>query len=373
MPRMQFSTIFTRVEAISNVTNQRALVKESIQMGLDRVTMIDLPYLMTEGVISTIAPYETGTVTATNGSKTITGSNTIFTVAMVGRKIRIEDENAYYRIAAFVSTTEITLEAAYQGTTQSGADYSIYKDEYRLPADLDVYKVLRQIENSVAMVGIEPSAFDIYAPAPQSQGSPNFEILAGTKLDTSTTGTLSGTVNNSTLTGSGTSWLSVDGLGKGSRITIGVYVYTVKSVDSDTQITVYEKLSVTVSASAYTIHLDNYIVQFYQIPDSVENIYFRYQRVTYPLINDEDIPDFPEKYHYILVTAGLIWAWMTKDKDEATKQEALFESQKNQIWKRIGNISRNLTFPRRSQDETALNRRGYNLPSGYGVPIPYNR
>src|SRR3990172_4616784 len=197
MPRMQFSTIYRRVEAIRNVTSQRALIKDAIQMGLDRLTAIDLPYLNTEGFITTVAPYETGTVTATNGSKTITGSGTTFTAAMVGRKIRVEDENAYYRIAAFVSTTEVTLEAAYQGTRQSGADYSIYKDEYRLPADLDVYKVLRQIENSVAMVGIEPSAFDVYAPAPQSQGSPNFEILAGTKLDTSTTGTFSGSVNPS--------------------------------------------------------------------------------------------------------------------------------------------------------------------------------
>ena len=374
MPRMQFSTLYTRVESISNVSSQRALIKDAIQMGLDRATAIDLPYLMTEGFITTAAPYETGTVTATNGSKTITGSGTIFTAAMVGRKIRIESENAYYRISAYVSATELTLEVAYQGTTQSGADYSIYKDEYRLPADLDVYKVLRQIENSVAMVGIEASAFDIYEPTPQSQGSPNFEILSGTKLDTYTTGTLSGTVNASVLTGSSTVWSSVEGLGKGSRITTGSVVYTVKSVDSDTQITIYEKISSTIAAgTSYTAHLDNYIIQIYEIPDSAENIYFRYQRIPYPLINDEDIPDLPEKYHFILITAGLIWAWMTKDKEEATKQEALFEAQKSQMWKRLGNISRNLTFPRRSQDDIAYNRRNLRYPADYNIPIPLNR
>lgn len=374
MPRMQFSTIYTRVEAITNVTNQRALIKDAIQMGLDKLTSEDLPYLMTEGFITTVAPYETGTVTATNGSKTITGSGTTFTAGMVGRKIRMGSENAYYRIAAFVSTTEVTLEAAYQGTTASGKTFSIYKDEYRLPADCDVYKVMRQIENGIAQVGLEPSAFDIYEPAPQSQGSPDFNILSGTKLDTYTTGTLSGTVNNSTLTGSGTAWTGVEGLGKGSRLTIGSYVYTVKSVDSDTQITIYEKLSVTVAAgTAYTAHLDNFIIQFFPIPDAAENVYFRYQRIPYPLINDEDIPDLPEKYHNILVTAGLIWAWMVKDKEEATKQEALFNGQKQEMWNRIGNISRNISFPRRSQDDIAINRRRYNLPSDYGVPISYSR
>lgn len=375
MPRLQFSTILSRIKSISNVTGQDALLKDAIQMGLDRATMQDLPYLMTESFITTTAPYETGTVTATNGSKTITGSGTTFTAAMAGRKIRMSGENAYYRISAFVSTTELTLEVPYQGTTGASKTYSIYKDEYRLPADLDVYKVMRQIENSVAIVGLEPSAFDMYVSTPESQASPNFEILAGTKLDTYTTGTLSGTANSSTLTGSSTSWTSVEGLGKGTRITIGTVVYTVKSVDSDTQITIYEKLSATVAAgTSYTAHLDNYIVQFYEIPDAQENIYFRYQRIPYPLINDEDIPDLPEKYHYILVTAGLIWAWMTKDKEEATKQEALFESQKTAMWRRIGNISRNLTFPRRSQDDIAFNRRSFgNFPPNYNVPIPFSR
>ena len=379
MPRLQFSTILTRVKAISNVTSQDALIKDAIQMGLDRATMADLPYLMTESFITTVAPYATGTVDVTNGSATITGNGTTWTAAMVGRKIRIADENAYYRIKTFSSATSIILENIYQGTTKTLAlgtnpTYSIYKDEYRLPADLDVYKVMRQIENSVAMEGVESSAFDIYEPTPQSQGSPSFEILVGTKLDTYTTGTISGSINTSTLTEVSTVWTSVEGLGKGSRITINTTVYTVKSVDSDTQITLYEKLSAAVAAlTTYTIHLDNYIIQFYEIPDAAENIYFRYQRIPYPLINDEDIPDLPEKYHYILVTAGLIWAWMTKDKDEATKQEALFQSQVAQFWQRAGNISRSMTFPRKSQDDIVYSRRGLNYPSGYNLPIPFSK
>ena len=377
MPRLQYSTILTRVKEISNVTSRDDLIKDGIQMGLDRATMADLSYLMTEGIITTVAPYETGTVDVTNGSATVTGNSTVWTAAMVGRKIRIAGENAYYRIKTFSSATSIILDTIYQGTTKTLAlgtnpTYSIYKDEYKLPADLDVYKVMRQIENNIALVGVESSAFDVYEPAPQSQGNPNFEILVGTKLDISTTGTLSGSVNTSTLTGAGTSWLSVEGLGKGSRITIGSVVYTVKSVDSDTQITLYEKQSVTSAAlTTYIIHLDNYIIQFFQIPDSAQNIYFRYQRIPELLYNDQDIPDLPEKYHYVLVTAGLIWAWMTKDKDEATKQETIFAAQVAQMWARLANVSKSITFPRRSQDDIAYNRRRYN--SEYSVSILVNR
>lgn len=373
MPRLTFSKILARVEAISNVTSQDDLIKDGIQAGLDRATMKDLPYLMTEGVITTVAPYETGTVTVADGSKTVTGLLTVFTAAMVGRKIRIGTENAYYRIAAYVSGTEVTLKTAYRGDLTSANTYSIYKDEYRLPADLDVYKVLRQIENNQSMVSLDASAFDIYEPAPQSQGSPTYNILAGTEHDTYTTGTVTGTTTSATLAGTNTTWLSVEGLGKGSRITIGVNVYTVKSVESDTSLTLYEKLVSDVTGASHIVHLNNYIIQLFEIPDSAENIYFRYQRVPAVLTNDQDIPDLPDKYHYILITAGLIWAWMTKDKDEATKQEALFQAQVEQMWTRIGNVSRSISFPKMSQDSIAMNRRNFNLPSGYGVPISYSR
>ena len=372
MPRLQFSTILTRVKAISLVTSQDALIKDGIQMGLDRLTDKDLPYLMTDGIITTVAPYETGTVTATNNSKTITGSGTTFTAAMVGRKIRVASQSAYYRIAAYVSATEITLEAVFQGETVSGETYSIYKDEYRLPADLDVYKVMRQIEDAQSIIDLEPSAFDLYEPSSQAEGSPRFSILAGTKLDTYSTGTVSGTVNASVITGSSTVWTGVNGLSRGSRITVGSAVYTVKTVDSDTQITIYELISATFTGSVYNVSLDNYIIQFAFIPDQIENIYFRYQRIPFPLINDQDIPDLPEKYHHILITAGLIWAWATKDKKEALVQEALFDAQRKEMWARIGNPSTNRVYPRMSQDDI-YNRAnipvGASMPNNYGFPI----
>lgn len=368
---MQFSTILARVESLSNVQSQDTLIKDAIQVGLYRATMTDLPYLMTDGFITTIAPYETGTVTATNGSATVTGASTTFTALMVGRKIRFGSENAYYRIKTFVSTTELTLEANYQGTTASGKTYSIFKDEYRLPADLDVYKVMRQIENAIALIDIENTAFDLANPSPSGEGDPMYSILAGSKLDTYTTGTISGTVGASTITGTSTVWSTLEGFGKGSIIIVGSASYTVKSVESDTSLTIYENITPAFTASAYTILLDNYIIQFDPIPDTAQNIYFKYQRIPYPLVDDQDIPDLPHQWHHILVTAGLIWAWETKDKAESKLQEALFLSQVQQMWTRIGYVSSNRSRPRASQDDIALRNHpaGMRLPSGYGYPI----
>ena len=374
---MDFGTILTRVESLTLVTAQDALIKDSIRMGLDRATMADLPYLMTEGFITTVAPYETGTVDVTNGSATVTGNSTVWTSAMVGRKIRIASENAYYRIKAVGSGTSLTLEVPYQGTTKTLAlgtnpAYSIYKDEYKLPADCDAYKIMRQIENAQALTSIEATAFDMYEPAPQAEGSPDYEILVGTKLDTYTTGTISGTINTSTLTGVSTAWTSAEGLSKGSKITIGSYVYTVKSIDSDTQITLYEKLTAAVAAlSTYSILLDNYIIQFFTIPDAVENIYFRYQRIPYYLYNDTDIPDLPDRYHWILVHAGSIWAWLTKDKARSDTEQVIVEAAIKQMWQRIGYPSLTRVYPRISQDDIMRRKQysGMNLPDGYGVPI----
>ena len=61
MPRMNFSTVYTRVEGITNVTSQRDLIKDAIQWGLDELSSHDLNYLTSESFFTTIAPYTTGT------------------------------------------------------------------------------------------------------------------------------------------------------------------------------------------------------------------------------------------------------------------------------------------------------------------------
>lgn len=362
MPRMNFSTIQTRIKDITNVTDKDNLIKDAVQWGLDLISSSwNWPHLMEESFITTIAPYTTGTVDVTNGSATVFGTDTTFTSAMVGRKIRIADEEAYYRISAFVSVTEITLEVPYQGTTATAQTYSIFKDEYRLPPNLDKLKIMRQIEESVAMVGLSPSAFDIIEPTPKSEGSPQFNILVGSKRDTYTTGTLSGAVNTSTLTGVDTAWTDVDGLGKGSRITIGTNVYTIEKVDSDTQLTLYEKLSSAVSVgTSYEILMDNLIIQFYDISDAAENIYFRFQRMPEVLYNDEDIPDLPDQWHHLLVDAGVSRIWEMKDKEEAREKKQEFFKMIELMKQKAGYISEGVIHKRRSISE----KMGSGLPLG---------
>lgn len=84
--------------------------------------------------IPIVAVYSTGYVSVTSGSQTITGTGTTWTADMVGRYFRVSDQETY-EIQAFVSTTSLTLQIPYQGTTNVAgtATYEIMKRFYALP------------------------------------------------------------------------------------------------------------------------------------------------------------------------------------------------------------------------------------------------
>lgn len=87
--------------------------------------------------------YTTGTISVTNGSATVTGSGTTFTAAMIGRYFQITSatgDGSWYKVANFSSTTSITLENHYQGTTVSGVNYQI-AEAFGLPEDLHMLPI----------------------------------------------------------------------------------------------------------------------------------------------------------------------------------------------------------------------------------------
>lgn len=76
---------------------------------------------------STNANYSTGTITATNGDATVTGSGTSWattTNAEVGEYIQLPDDK-WYKIASIASNTSLEIEIAYQGATLAGETYVI--------------------------------------------------------------------------------------------------------------------------------------------------------------------------------------------------------------------------------------------------------
>lgn len=354
--------IATQVENMSLVTSERTLVNLSIQIALNRIVeSFDWPFYMQQGVVNTAATYQTGTAKVTNGSTTVTGVGTTFTAAMVGRKFRHASENAYYVISAYVSATQVTLNTPYQGATDStGSSYTIYKDEYRLAPDVDKYKKSIQIGNGVSMQDIPISTFDNYFPTPQSYANPNITMLVGTKLDRYSTGTVTATASTTIITGVGTSWTTVEGLGRMSDIVVGTSRYTIKSVDSDTQITVYEPLSNGFNGVTYYAIMNNLVVQYYNIPSTQQNINYRYYRVPEALANDYDVPDMPHQWHWLLIYGSLSFLFLQKGdiNKSQMESEARFIDGINMMKVKLGNFSNNLIFKRKSVDRTGRNMDG---------------
>lgn len=125
----------------------------------------------------TVNPYETGTISVTEGSKTITGSGTTFTSAMVDRKFYCED--ATYIISAYVSATEITLSTNYAGDTGSGLTYKIYQDEYSLASDAEDVLSMRQENNPYKLRKRGIEFLDKYYPLRNSFGYPSMYCIIG--------------------------------------------------------------------------------------------------------------------------------------------------------------------------------------------------
>jgi hypothetical protein len=75
----------------------------------------------------TKADFTTGTVTVENGSVAVTHSAAGFTSDMVGRWLQVTDgtDGRWYRIASYVSSSQLNLENYYEGITAAGRSFRI--------------------------------------------------------------------------------------------------------------------------------------------------------------------------------------------------------------------------------------------------------
>ena len=373
---MRFIDIISDSEVIANVgTTRRNLLRRAVQQKFfEYAASYDWPHYRDIGTITTINDYTDGTVTVTAGSTTVTGASTTFTEAMVGRKFRVGTENHFFYIDAFVSTTELTLRDAYRGTGGASQTYTIFQDEYKLDANTHKLLDLRQVQDSLMMIGLPYLEMDRWFPDPDTLQDPTFFSVIGRRDDRYATGTVAVTSGSSTLTGTSTLWTTVPGLTRGSRISITDTdeVFTVNTIASDTSLTVYEVPATTDASSAYRIFLNNILVQLRDVPDAARLLYYRKQRLPYPLVNDEDEPDMPREYQYGLVFASLMVAYKILG-NQAGSQAA---EQQWQAWlalqiRQVGMDSPAVDYPRESVDKyiNAIGTPYVRLPSNYGYAL----
>lgn len=112
-------------------------------MHLGNDERLPTPWAERETVLRTKSRYNTGDVTVTQGSTTLTGSSTTWStsnafgelILRADSKIVLGGRTEVYRVASVASDTSATLSTPYIGSDLSGDSYDSFEDEYELASD----------------------------------------------------------------------------------------------------------------------------------------------------------------------------------------------------------------------------------------------
>lgn len=94
-------------------------------------------FLGTTSLLSTDAPYSTGTVSVTGGTATVTGTGTAWSPFWVNREIKFGARELPYGIASVDSPTSLTLAQNLSGADIVNGSYVMYRAVYPLPTDCE--------------------------------------------------------------------------------------------------------------------------------------------------------------------------------------------------------------------------------------------
>lgn len=279
-----------------------------------------------EGWLPLVPLYTTGTVSFVQGSRTVTGVGTAWDSTYNRAKI-LGADGAYYKIASVTDATTIVLTQPYQGPTVSTVTYLIWKDEYRLYPAVHVIGGFVDYVSPQTLSETWPRNMKTSFPASVANSSLDVYTVIGRDRVTAvySTGTVTGSVNDTALTGVGTSWLS--NLEPGYEITIGSNTYHVRRVNSDTSLDLYQSLVVAVSGSTYSAKGKNSITIRFQAPTTQRVVSYWYWAKDYPFVNDNDEDWMAEMYPRVIVNGLMYFDYIDKnDVARASTSHQVYEN-----------------------------------------------
>lgn len=237
--------------------------------------------------IQVIGNYNTGTVDITSGSATVTGTSTVFTSAMVGRRFKVNGDDEVYIVETFTSTTVIVLNRTYNGTTVDDGNYEILDDLFSMDSDFDrltdeprIWYMQNGSPNFLEFLSDKefinkqtftpglPNYARVYpdkdssdlvqiqiTPAPDDNLLLYGEFIKGvSRLTEYVTGTATTTHNSTAVTGSSTVWSTNVVAGDYFRNDTDGRWFKISTVGSDTSITLATAYAgVAVTGGNYTI------------------------------------------------------------------------------------------------------------------------
>lgn len=299
-----FSDLVTRIGDDTNVNTSITSVSDRIKREINSVSAdiwngFRWTFRWRNYRIVTDVDVSTGTVSASNGSRTVTFSGVSVSSSNVGWHINFLQDGVsnWYKINHFTSASQLEMDVPYTGTSGSNKTYVLRHFDYTLPTEPWDFGATTITHDKRVVPILEPYSMDVLGPVPFYKGYPlAVSIFSSASSPTTySTGTVTGSSGSQTLTGSGTSWLS--NIYPGDSITIGSYTYTVRNVDTDTSITLYQYQKAASSGASYTMTRQfNRIMRVMWPSTDQYTLDIRALRIYQPLVGDSDTNELLYRY-----------------------------------------------------------------------------
>ena len=124
-----------------------------------------------KGVITSIAVYSTGAIAVTDGSKAVTGTDTVWTSAMSGSTLRLEDIDADY-IFTYLSGTTGQLDREFEFDDDDDADYRLFSNIFGLPQEVKFLTGVRSLSIAKDLERMTQAELNQFAPTRVVFGEP---------------------------------------------------------------------------------------------------------------------------------------------------------------------------------------------------------
>lgn len=291
------------------------------------------PWLRAKFSLNTILNVTDGTVSATKGSRIITGSGTAFTDAQEGQVFLIRPrEDKLYCIVKRNSATELVLDQPYNEETIAGASYIIWHKYYTLASEVNNFEDFYLEE--IKLFWSHVKEWDDKTKGAPISGSIGMWAQWGFQYArrAHNDGFISIDIDKSLITGVATNFLG--NVQPGDRLTVGSEAYHVRTVDSDTSINIVEIATKTRSS-------ETYLAESEQAPTVVfdgihqtrsQVISYTYKRRTYPMQNNNEVPNIDRQFWDALVVGGMVYGYEFLGDDRQNSQLQLFDKQIKEAW-----------------------------------------
>ncbi|HEY4716356.1 MAG TPA: hypothetical protein VII00_04555 [bacterium] len=247
-----------------------------------RTSMGEQPSASTDvGFVNTDYGYTRGTATFTNGSATVTGAETNWQSGMAGWYIRSDNYDLWYQVSTVDNATQITLASTYAGANYTGGYVAVSQDNissnraYKsgrvsftsgsatvtgtgtkwLDNISTGWRIIPLAGNNLPWYTVNAVNSDTQLTLTANAGATLTNVMYIAASSIYTTGTVAVTNNNTSVTGTGTTWLNTVQPGWKFRVDTNGNWYTVASVASDTSLTLTTAyFGSTASGQAYTLY-----------------------------------------------------------------------------------------------------------------------